>query len=132
MFNITFWAVTQPFGQNNPFAELVHIIRSTGLYLTQHFLECTVYCLDRMKNTKITVYAGPSSVCIFFLLHYYSYFFFIAKKYHAVCQSISHAQLLWCVHVCKQMQSVSLSSTSVSLLFPPCCLTGFTTPFFVC
>ncbi len=68
----------------------------------------------------------------FFLLHYYSYFFSLQKKYHAVCQSISPTQLLWCVHVCKQMQSVSLSSTSVSLLFSPCCLTGFTTPFFVC
>ncbi len=41
MFNPTFWAVTQPLGLNNPIAGLVHILPTAGLYLTQHFLECT-------------------------------------------------------------------------------------------
>ncbi len=33
MFNPTFWPVT-----SNPTAGFVHILPSTGLYLTQHFL----------------------------------------------------------------------------------------------
>ncbi len=32
--------LTQPLDQNNPVAGFVHISPSTGLYLTQHFLEC--------------------------------------------------------------------------------------------
>ncbi len=40
MFNPTFWAVTQPLGQNNPIVEFVQILTSAGLHLTQHFLEC--------------------------------------------------------------------------------------------
>ncbi len=38
MFNPTFWAVTQPLGQNNPIAGFIHILPSAGLYLTQPFL----------------------------------------------------------------------------------------------
>ncbi len=34
--------VTQPLGQNNPIAVFVYILPSTGLYLTQTFLECII------------------------------------------------------------------------------------------
>ncbi len=59
MFNPTFWAVTQPLGQNNPTAGFVLILPSTGLYLTQHFLECSsdiwAICVQvpNFKNTTL-------------------------------------------------------------------------------
>ncbi len=43
MFSLTFWAVTQPLGLNNPIAGFIHILPSAGLYLTQYFLECALY-----------------------------------------------------------------------------------------
>ncbi len=86
MFNITFWAVTQPFGQNNPFAEFVHIIRSTGLYLTQHFLECTVYCLDRIKNNGLC----RSKFCLYFFSYYIIiHIFFSLQKNTMLCVKAS-------------------------------------------
>ncbi len=50
MFNPTFWVVPQPLGQNNPIAGFVHILSCAGLYLNQHFLECSEPKLQGKKN----------------------------------------------------------------------------------
>ncbi len=51
MFKPTFWAVTQPLGQNNPIAGFVYILPSAGLYLTQHFLECIRFVWGIRRTT---------------------------------------------------------------------------------
>ncbi len=55
MFNPTFYEVTQMLDQNNPIAGIVHILANSGLYLTQHFLECIIININNRCYEKINL-----------------------------------------------------------------------------
>lgn len=86
---------------------------------------CLVFLLLLLLLYSVQIYVW---LFFFFLILLFLLYFFIA-----LCQSISLTHSCFVVYTSVSRCNLCLfPPTSVSLLFPLCCLTAFTTPFFVC